>query len=94
MTVKSQLVQNIELNVSGFKLKARQILDAFVSKYCPETLKGFDDKYPQLGAYKKDVTRVAYLFVVKMTFVVIVLPIIVVVTLIESLKTLFTRKGK
>lgn len=94
MTVKSQLVQNIDLNVSGFKLKARKILDAFVSKYCPETLKGFDEKYPQLGSYKKDVTRVAYLFIVKMTFVVIVLPIIVVVTLIESLKTLFTRKGK
>lgn len=91
--VKSQLVQNIDLNVSGFKLRCRKVLDAFVSKYCPETLKGFDEKYPQLGSYKKDVTRVAYLFIVKMTFVVIVLPIIVLVTLVESLKSLFKRKG-
>lgn len=93
MTVKSQLVLDIDLNVSRFKLRARKILDAFVSKYCPETLKGFDEKYPQLGSYKKDVTRVAYLFIVKMTFVVIVLPIIVLVTLVESLKSLFKRKG-
>lgn len=90
---KSQLVLDIDLNVSRFKLRARKILDAFVSKYCPETLKGFDEKYPQLGSYKKDVIRVAYLFIVKVTFVAIVLPIIVVVTLIESLKSFF-KKGK
>ena len=93
MSTKSQLVQNIDLNVSSFKLRCREILDKFIEKYCPETLRGFDEKYPQLGSYKKDVTRVAYLFIVKMTFVVIVLPIIVVVTLIELLKSFF-KKGK
>lgn len=92
--IKSQLVQNIDSNVNSFKERCRKILDTFVEKYCPETLRDFDSKYPQLAAYKKDVTRVAYLVIVKMTFVVVVLPIIVTVTLIESLKAMFNRKGK
>ena len=90
---KSQLVNSIEFNVSLFKLRCKKILDKYVEKFCPETLKNFDEKYPQLGQYKKDVGRLAYLIVVKTTFVVIVLPIIVIVTLVESIKSLF-RKGK
>ena len=90
---KSQLVNSIESNVSLFKLRCKKILDKYVEKFCPETLKNFDEKYPQLGQYKKDVGRLAYLIVVKTTFVVIVLPIIVIVTLVESIKSLF-RKGK
>ena len=90
---KSQLVDSIESNVSLFKLRCKKILDKYVEKFCPETLRNFDEKYPQLGQYKKDVGRLAYLIVVKTTFVVIVLPIIVIVTLVESIKSLF-RKGK
>ena len=90
---KSQLVDSIESNVSLFKLRCKKILDKYVEKFCPETLKNFDEKYPQLGQYKKDVGRLAYLIVVKTTFVVIVLPVIVIVTLVESIKSLF-RKGK
>lgn len=90
---KSQLVHGIELNIDRFKRRCRYILAKFVRKCCPKTLRGFDKKYPQLGQYKKDVGRLAYLIVVKTTFVIVVLPIIVIVTLVESLKSLF-RKGK
>jgi hypothetical protein len=64
-----------------------------VRKLCPTTLRNFDKKYPQLAGVKKDMSRLAYLLVVKTTLVVVVLPIVVVVTLIESIKYLF-RKGK
>lgn len=92
MTVKSQLVASIESNVEAFKRRCREALDKYTEKYCPETLKNFDEKYPQLGQYKKDVGRLAYLIVVKTVFVVIVLPVVTLFTLVESIKYLFKKK--
>lgn len=91
---KSRLVLDIELNVTSFKRRCRLMLLKSIRKCCPRTLRNFDKKYPQLGGFKKDITRLAYLVVVKATFVVIVLPIIVLVTLVESIKYLFNCKGK
>lgn len=89
---KSRLILDIDLNVTAFKRRCRLILLNAIRKCCPRTLRNFDKKYPQLGGFKKDVTRLAYLVVVKATLVVIVIPVIVLVTLVESIKYLF--KGK
>lgn len=91
--VKSGLMISIEKNVNVFKRRCRLILAKFIHRCCPKTLRNFDKKYPQLGNYKNDVMCIAHFITVKTTFVVIVLPIIVFFTVVESLKALF-RKGK
>lgn len=90
---KSRLFMDIDSNVTSFKRRCRLIMCKLVRKLCPKTLRNFDKKYPQLASVKKDMSRLAYLLVVKTTLIVVVLPIVVIVTLIESVKYLFNRKG-
>lgn len=90
---KSRLFIDIDSNITSFKRRCRLIMCRLVRKLCPKTLRNFDKKYPQLASVKKDMSRLAYLLVVKTTLIVVVLPIVVIVTLIESVKYLFNRKG-
>ena len=91
---KSRLFMDIDSNVTSFKRRCRLIMCRLIRKLCPTLLRNFDKKYPQLASVKKDMSRLAYLFVVKTTLIVVVVPIVVVITLIESVKYLFKRKGE
>lgn len=89
---RSQLLVDIELNVSSFKRKCRKIMCDYTRKLCPKSLRNFDKKYPQMAGFKKDIGRLAYLVVVKTVFVIIVLPVVTLFTLVESIKYLFKKK--
>lgn len=98
MSVKSELVVDIERLLKKFKRGSRLFIAKFIRKHCPSTLRNFDRKYPEVGKFKNDISRMGVLTLVRLIFVFVVLPVISVFAICNytnsKIKSLFNRKSE
>lgn len=91
---RSQLLVDVENAYGSIKKFFSKLMDKSY-KYCPDVLKGFDTKYPELGKLKNDMLSVVKFAIVRITLVVVVIPAIVIglgIFVVNKFVSLFRKK--
>lgn len=94
--MKSKFISKIEEKIKGFKRVMRFNSLKTIRKCCPNTLRNFDVKYPELGKFKNDVISIGKFLIVRSIFITVVIPVITIIVLTETVRVLVKSlfKGK